>query len=136
MEIFAIRRKRLKQIIKDDFNGNQAAFSRESGIKSPQINRWLSETAADRRNITERSARTIEQKAKKPAGWLDKSEPKENRAEQPIVDYTAQAAPKSQRDKDIEELLQIAKTLDPTGLGMLLQSGRQIAKERPAAKTA
>jgi hypothetical protein len=71
MDIFSIRRERLRQLILDDFKGNQAAFSEHTKIKPPQINRWLSMTAADPRKITETSARSIEQKTNKPAGWLD-----------------------------------------------------------------
>lgn len=74
MDIFANRRARLQKLIADDFNGNQAAFSKHSGIKAPQVNRWLSTTAGDKRNITEPSARTIEQKCGKPPRWLDQAE--------------------------------------------------------------
>jgi len=73
MEVFAIRKKRLKQIIDEEFDGNQSAFSRHTGINTPQINRWLSESDNDksRRNITEVSARDIERKCGKPFDWLD-----------------------------------------------------------------
>lgn len=80
MDIFANRRARLQKLIADDFNGNQAAFSKHTGIKAPQVNRWLSTTAGDKRNITEPSARTIEEKCRKPPRWLDQPE---------TVDYQA-----------------------------------------------
>ena len=43
---------------------------------------------------------------------------------------------KPQRDIDIEEIVRIASSIDATGLGMLLMAAREIAKERPASKTA
>lgn len=71
MDIFTNRRERLKKLIEDDFGGNQAAFSKHTNIKAPQVNRWLSTTADDTRNITESSARAIELKCEKPPRWLD-----------------------------------------------------------------
>jgi hypothetical protein len=139
MEIFTVRRQRLKLIIDDDFGGNQAAFSRATKIKSPQINRWLSTTAADKRNITEQSARMIEAKAGKPARWLDEPEAitRHSAAELPAPPYIGIKIPqKSRREKDLEEINALAMSTDATGLGMLLEAARRIAEERPASKTA
>lgn len=71
MDIFETRRRRLEVLIREVSGGNQAEFAGLMSIKAPQINRWLSTTAADRRNITEPSARKIEEKAGKSKGWLD-----------------------------------------------------------------
>lgn len=75
MDIFDTRRAQLRRLIKEVSDGNQAAFAKETGIKAPQINRWLSSTAAESRNITEPSARSIEKKAGKTEGWLDQKPP-------------------------------------------------------------
>ena len=71
MDIFNLRRLNLQLLIDVDFNGNQARLSEKTDIKAPQINRWLSTTARDKRNITEKSARNIEKRCDKPAGWMD-----------------------------------------------------------------
>lgn len=71
MDIFENRRTRLAALIDEVANGNQAEFSRLTGIKAPQINRWLSTKANEQRNITEGSARKIEQLTGKESGWLD-----------------------------------------------------------------
>jgi hypothetical protein len=76
MDIFEMRRKRLLELINTDFDGNQAAFSRHTGLTAPQINRWISPTSNDKRNITERSAREIEKKCGKPFDWLDTDDSK------------------------------------------------------------
>lgn len=71
MDIYETRRRRLRLLIDENYEGNQASFSRASGFKSPQINRWLSKTTTERRTITEDSARKIEAASGKPHGWLD-----------------------------------------------------------------
>lgn len=71
MDVFAIRRKNLRALIDTHFKGNQAALADAVGCKPPQINRWLSTTTSDRRNITERSARSIEEKLALKNLWLD-----------------------------------------------------------------
>lgn len=74
VDVYLIRRERLRQLIDDDFKGNQTAFSEQTKYKAPQINRWLSTRAASLRNITEESAREIERRAGKPEKWLDMRE--------------------------------------------------------------
>lgn len=51
-------------------------------------------------------------------------------------EYIPLAPSKTQRDRDTEELLAIANTLDSTGLGMLIQEAKRIQRDRPASKTA
>jgi hypothetical protein len=75
MDIFEIRRTRLRKLIDDDFDGNQSAFGRFTSYSQTQINKWLSLTNVSRRNITELSAREIEQKCNKPRDWLDSENP-------------------------------------------------------------
>lgn len=74
MDIHDIRKARLNELIDLAFAGNQLAFAKKTGIKAPQVNRWLSDTASDTRNITEASARKIEELCGKPRGWLDHDE--------------------------------------------------------------
>lgn len=71
MDIYQARRTNLLRLIDDDFGGNQTAFAVAVGLKPPQVNRWVSETASEKRRITEDSARHIEERCHKPAGWLD-----------------------------------------------------------------
>ncbi len=71
MDIYQARRTNLLRLIDGDFGGNQTAFAVVVGVKPPQVNRWVSETASEKRRITEDSARRIEEKCSKPAGWLD-----------------------------------------------------------------
>ncbi len=71
MDIYQRRRQNLLRLIEAEFNGNQTAFAGKTGVKPPQVNRWVSETANDKRNITERSARKIEYACGKSDGWLD-----------------------------------------------------------------
>jgi hypothetical protein len=71
MDIYQIRRQNLIALIEREYSGNQTTFAQTIGIKPPQINRWLSETAGEKRRINENSARRIEEKSGKPAGWLD-----------------------------------------------------------------
>lgn len=71
MDIYQARRTNLLRLIDDDFGGNQTAFAAAVGLKPPQVNRWVSETASEKRRITEGSARHIEERCHKEAGWLD-----------------------------------------------------------------
>lgn len=145
MKIFETRRQRLKKIIADDFNGNQAEFSRKTGIKAPQINRWLSTSAADPRNITEKSARKIEQGTGKPSGWLDAgtdffpTEYASQKAEQerkPYLSGIRELSTISARDKDIEEIIDLIKRTNHSGVAMVLKAARDAYAERPMSKTA
>ena len=71
MDIFINRKEMLRKLIDDQYSGSQAAFSRKAGIKSSQLNRWLSGTTKSPRNITEQSARDIEKAAGVDSGYLD-----------------------------------------------------------------
>lgn len=71
MDIYEIRRARLQALIAQRCAGNQATLSSKTGIKAPQINRWLSSGTKDPRRITETSARNIEHKMGLPSGWMD-----------------------------------------------------------------
>lgn len=73
MDIFQCRRDNLLMLIINRFGGNQTAFAEAVDIKPPQVNRWISRTTRDARNIGERSARSIEQKLALPAGWMDQN---------------------------------------------------------------
>jgi|GEM_PF-4231930 len=74
MDIYEARRHNLLQLIAREFKGNQTAFARKVGVSAPQVNRWLSETASDKRRISEESARQIEAKCEKSSGWLDNAD--------------------------------------------------------------
>lgn len=75
MDIYEMRRVRLRKLIDDDFGGRQADFARFVLLAPSQVNRWLSSTAAKIPKINEASARDIEHKCNKPAGWMDSENP-------------------------------------------------------------
>lgn len=70
MDIYQARRTNLLRLIDDDFGGSQTAFAAAVGLKPPQVNRWVSETASEKRRITEGSARHIEERCHKEAGFF------------------------------------------------------------------
>jgi hypothetical protein len=74
MDIYSTRKKQLGILIDSEYDGNQTAFAREAGLNPPQVNRWLSMSTSDGRQINEKSARQIEAKIGKPLGWLDRAE--------------------------------------------------------------
>jgi len=71
----AMRISKLRKIIDDDFGGSQSSFSAFTEIKPQQVSRWLSKKAAKIPEISEASARDIEKKCRKPAGWMDVESP-------------------------------------------------------------
>lgn len=71
MDLQAIRRQRLKQLIKEFFRDVKAEFARHIGKPTTDVSRWLSEASKHGRGITERTARDIEVKCDKPKYWLD-----------------------------------------------------------------
>ena len=85
MDTYQARRANLLRLIDEDFDGNQTAFAAAVGVKPPQVNRWVSETASEKRRITEDSARRIEEKCHKESCWLDIIDlvPPEHKAQPP-----------------------------------------------------
>jgi len=71
MNIFEIRRKRLRLLIDTDFAGVTKRCAEALGMPPPQLHRWLSTTTNSPRRIEEESARAIESKLKLPDRWLD-----------------------------------------------------------------
>lgn len=90
MDIYQARRTNLLRLIDEDFGGNQTAFAAVVGLKPPQVNRWVSETASEKRRITEDSARHIEERCHKPAGWLDAADLVEREKPQATVPASAE----------------------------------------------
>lgn len=78
MDTNDIRRAKLRHLISAKFDGSQAALADQCGIKPAQISRWLSETNTDPRNMSERSARQIEEKLGLPNRYLDIQEDEPN----------------------------------------------------------
>lgn len=71
MDIFAIRRTRLKMMVDTVSQGNISAFAGKFGYSRAQISQYLSESYNGGRSIGERAARTLEEKFHAPTGWLD-----------------------------------------------------------------
>lgn len=85
MDTYQIRVERLKSLIKEEYEDNQTAFANAIGMKPPHVNRWLSDTASDRRVISEKSARKIERILGKPTGWMDNSDIHESEEDNEIM---------------------------------------------------
>lgn len=72
MDVFEARRINLKELIRDRFEGNRAAFSRATGKNPNLINLLLSKNSDYQRNIGEKLARDIEERMQLDSGWLDR----------------------------------------------------------------
>jgi hypothetical protein len=72
MDIFEIRRSRLKHLVGEIANGNVSIFAGRFGYSPAQISQYLSSTYNDGRSMGERVARTLEQRVSVPQGWLDR----------------------------------------------------------------
>ncbi len=72
MNVYEIRRLRLKQLIQSVTMGNVAVFAGRFGYKPAQMSQYLSNTYNDGRSIGERAARALEQRASLPPGFLDR----------------------------------------------------------------
>lgn len=91
VDVFEARRLNLIDHISSQFDGNRAAFCRATGKNPNLINLVLTDNAGYRRNIGEKLARDIEQRAGLQAGWLDLprgSAPGRSRCI-PLVSYSA-----------------------------------------------
>lgn len=73
VDVYAIRQKNLAALVNTLFDGNQARLGTAIGVKQPQVNRWLSNSTASPRKISESSARQIEIKLGLPKGGLDET---------------------------------------------------------------
>lgn len=71
MDIYEIRRKRLRQLIDEQFNGVAAHFARTVGSEPSYINRVLSDNPTHRKNLGEDLARKYESATGKSRLWLD-----------------------------------------------------------------
>lgn len=71
MDIFEIRRARLRSLVEKISRGNLNIFAARFGYSRSQISQYLSETYNEGRSIGERVARAIEEKVSAPSGWLD-----------------------------------------------------------------
>lgn len=68
MDIRETRRERLLQLLREQKGkGKQRSLGQLIGKAPAQISQWVNRT----RTITEDTAREIEAKARKPAGWMD-----------------------------------------------------------------
>lgn len=71
VDIYATRQKNLAALVNTMADGNQAKLGSLIGVKQPQMNRWLSNSTASPRKISETSARHIEAKLGLPKGAMD-----------------------------------------------------------------
>lgn len=68
---FEIRRENLRQLVLEKFEGNRAALARQAEVNQNQINLFLTDNEAHRRNLGEALARKIEVNLGLTVGWLD-----------------------------------------------------------------
>lgn len=66
-----IRRRRVRQLIDQQFSGVLARFANRIGRSANQAARWFMDSPEHRRNIGERLARDIERQLHLPRLWLD-----------------------------------------------------------------
>lgn len=103
MNIFEIRRKRLRQLIDMKFDRVVLRCAEELDMKPPQLHRWLSETAKSRQNMHENSAREIESKLGLPRGWMDLDQAIETQ-EPDVVTYLSRKSEHEAIPLDIDAL--------------------------------
>ncbi len=71
MDINAVRRQNLRLLIDEEFQGSLAEFARFVGKDPNYISRYFSQ-GNQMRNIGTATARHVEQRLKRPHGWLDR----------------------------------------------------------------
>lgn len=71
MDVYEVRRQRLKELIQAVTQGNVAVFAGRFGYQPAQLSQYLSNTYNGGRSIGERAARALEQRVSAPVGWLD-----------------------------------------------------------------
>src|SRR5574340_388887 len=71
MDIYDIRREQLQRLIDERFDGTTKRLAEALDMPPPQIHRWRSTTAKDKRRMEWESARNIESKLGLPDGWMD-----------------------------------------------------------------
>ncbi|CAM4079856.1 HTH cro/C1-type domain-containing protein [Bordetella tumbae] len=74
MDKFEIRRKRLRQLIDDKANGNNAEFARKYGYERAQISQYLSATYNRGRTPGQHVVDELERRVGLPTGWFDQTE--------------------------------------------------------------
>lgn len=82
VDIYDIRRERLKLLIDEEFDGNGASFARHVKRQPDYINRLLSTNKKHRKRLGEELAREFETRTGKARDWLDVPP-----AAQPRADY-------------------------------------------------
>lgn len=75
--VFEIRRRNLRELIADKYDGNRALFSRSTKRNANLINLILTSNMSLRRNMGEKLAREIETVCRLPQGWFDMDRSKE-----------------------------------------------------------
>lgn len=72
MDIHEIRRRNLRKIIEEQFDGSAAELTRQVDIDPSYISRiFIIKKSQHRRNIGNKIARKIEKACGKPHGWMD-----------------------------------------------------------------
>lgn len=72
MNIYAIRRARLRLLIDNIAGGNISTFAGRFDYSRSRMSQYLSETYNEGRSIGERAARSLEEAAGIPSGWMDR----------------------------------------------------------------
>lgn len=72
MDVQDIRRRNIRDVINNRFNGTQAALAKAVGCAPTEISRLFTMGKEKRRTFTDGFARKIETKLSLPRGWLDR----------------------------------------------------------------
>ena len=90
--VISNRRINLVRLINERYAGSQSNFASVTKISLSQIGQWLaSEDSPHLRNMSERSARKIEDRAGLPDGWMD-SDPNKDSSFESLQDSTEEMA--------------------------------------------
>lgn len=87
MNIEQTRRKNLKSLIREAFRDSQAEFAEKIERTEPQVSQWLLGGTGGR-NMSERTARRIEQVCGLPFRYLDRDENAPIKAQEPFTLYS------------------------------------------------
>lgn len=86
MDIFAIRRQRLSQLLSEVYGNNKTELANRLDIQPSYLSRFSAKNQANRRNLGDKLARRIEEASGKSYGWLDRRDDPESMATA-IADY-------------------------------------------------
>lgn len=133
MDATDIRRQRLKQWIQDEFDGRVASLCRYYSLP-PSMASYLSQLLSGHRVFGERAARSLEEKCRRPVGWLD-IDPKAEEVEVLRFDKQRCAKLKPEDRELIESFIALVLERNDRLSAKRLSDARVNSAHSPAIKT-